>query len=300
VQSRTIVYHIAEKDFEKVENQGLRRATFGIENTLYFDTEESHYEEAYKILNVLSRLDFFRSLPVKKVQEFLSVVERKHFARGEAVFREGTMGDYFYIIESGNASIVNASMVRQKQLGAYEYFGEVALLTNSARTADIIADTDLNTLVIEKNRFLSFIAGTEFERLLLRLIERRDERIWNLMVESPSFARLTDYQRMWLESTFQRREFDAGATIVAEGHALPGIYLIDSGMVKVRRDGQTVAEIKRGETIGMLQILFRGEPARYTFVSEEPVQALFISKDDALDFVERNPGAAVRIETRYH
>ncbi|MFW5783505.1 MAG: MBL fold metallo-hydrolase, partial [Spirochaetota bacterium] len=103
VQSRTVVYHIARKDFDKIGETSLQRATFGIENTLYFETEPSVFEDAYRALDVLKRLDFFESLPVKKVQEFLSIIERRHFARGETVIREGTRGDYFYIIESGNA-----------------------------------------------------------------------------------------------------------------------------------------------------------------------------------------------------
>lgn len=299
VQKKIVVYHIAAKDFEKVPSEGIRRATFGIENTLYFETEQSPYEEAYRSLDVLKRLDFFGSLPVKKVQEFLSIIERRHFPRGETVIRQGSRGDYFYIIESGNASVVHANLARQKQLGAFEYFGEVALLTNSPRTADIVADTDLDTIIISKDKFLNFIAGTDFERLLLRLIERRDERIWNLLVDSPSFARLTDYQRMWLESTLQPREFAAGKVILAAGDALPGIHILVEGAVEVQMDGRPPLELGRGDVIGMMHVLLRNEPASYNFVGVGPTRTLFMSRDDALDFMRRNPGASMRITTPY-
>ncbi len=299
VQQRIVVYHISEKDFAKVENQGLTRATFGIENTLYFETSEPPYEDAYRMLDVLKRLDFFESMPVKKVQEFLTVVERRHFSRGEKVIEEGTLGDAFYIIESGNASVVNAELETQKKLGAYDYFGEVALLTNRRRTADIIAETELDTIVLPKDKFINFISGTEFEKLLLRVIERRDEHIWNLLVATPAFSRLTDYQKMWLEGTLQMQDFDDGTVLVEQGDALPGVYLIAEGDVAVSKDRRERSSLGRAETVGMLPVLFRGEPARFTFTCRGPVLALFISKSDAIEFMERNPGASMRVETLY-
>ncbi|NBF39698.1 MAG: MBL fold metallo-hydrolase, partial [Spirochaetes bacterium] len=47
VQRRTVVYHIAQKDFPPRDETQLTLATFGIENTLYFETEKSPHEAAY-------------------------------------------------------------------------------------------------------------------------------------------------------------------------------------------------------------------------------------------------------------
>jgi hypothetical protein len=44
VQKEIVIYHIAKKDFP--ENTILKLAKFGMENTLYFDTEAPLYEEA--------------------------------------------------------------------------------------------------------------------------------------------------------------------------------------------------------------------------------------------------------------
>ncbi len=299
VQKKIVVYHISQSDFEKVESHGIRRATFGIENTLYFDTEQSPYEEAYRSLDVLKRLDFFNSLPIKKVQEFLSIIERRSFSRGESVIKKGTRGDYFFIIESGNAAVIHENLSRQKQLGAFEYFGEVALLTNSPRTADIVADTDLQTIIISKDKFLNFIAGTDFERLLLRIIERRDENVWNLLAGSRSFTRLTDYQRMWMESALQPKVFGKDEVILKKGKALPGVFILAEGSVEVEVLDRPPIELGPGDMIGMMHVLLRDEPARYTFRTLGPVKALFMSRRDALEFVRRNPGASMRISTPY-
>ncbi|MFP4375975.1 MAG: cAMP/cGMP-dependent 3',5'-cyclic-AMP/GMP phosphodiesterase [Spirochaetales bacterium] len=295
VQSRTVVYHIAEKDFAKIGETSLQRATFGIENTLYFETEPSLYEESYRALDILKRLDFFESLPVKKVQEFLSIIDRRHFSRGEKVIEEGTKGDYFYIIESGNASVVTADLVRRKKLGAYEYFGEVALMTGSTRQADIVADTDLETIVIPRNKFINFVSGTEFGRVLQRVIDRRDKEKWNLLVESDAFARLSDYQRMWLESYLEPKAFPGSGTILEAGERLPGVYIITEGEVKADDGNGRAGSLGRGQTIGVLHQIMRDEPVTLNFRHDEPVRTLFINRHDAVELLDRNPGLAMKI-----
>ncbi|MFW5684325.1 MAG: cAMP/cGMP-dependent 3',5'-cyclic-AMP/GMP phosphodiesterase [Spirochaetota bacterium] len=298
VQSRIVVYHIARKDFDAIEDSSLQRATFGIENTLYFETEPSVFEDAYRALDILKRLDFFESLPVKKVQEFLSIIERRHFARGEKVIEEGTKGDYFYIIESGNASVMKENLVRGKLLGAYEYFGEVALMTGSTRTADIVADTELETIVIPKDKFVNFVSGTEFGRVLQRVIDRRDNRTWNLLVESPSFERLSDYQRMWLESYLEPVSFEESGTILSAGAELPGLYIVVDGAVEERTDRGEARIVARGQTIGALHRILRGEPAECSYRCDGAVKTLFMNRDDALELIDRNPGLAMRIGER--
>ena len=217
----------------------------------------------------------------------------------DKIIEEGSHGDYFYIIESGNASVMKANLVRQKELGAFEYFGEVALLTNSTRTADIVADTEIDAIVIPRNRFVNFVAGTEFGRVLQRVIDNRDENIWNLVVESKAFARLTDYQRMWMETCLQPQTIAGNSTIVAEGDTLPGLYIVQDGEVVVAKDGEEVGRVGRGGAIGMLDRILRDESSGFTFSAAEPTTLLYLSKDDAADFVERNPGIAMRIESHY-
>ena len=299
VQSRTVVYHIASKDFQKAAGTPLRRASFGIENTLFFKTVSSPYEDAYRALDILKRLDFFESLPVKKVQEFLSIIERRQFSRGEKIIEEGSTGDFFYIIETGNASVMSANLVREKQLGAYEYFGEVALMTGSRRTADIVADTDIEAIVIPRNKFVNFVSGTEFGRVLERVIERRDDQTWNLLVQSPAFARLSDYQRMWLESYLQKREFEGSGTLVREGEPLPGMHIVVEGTVHAKGSRGLSIDIGQGEVVGQMHRIFRGEPSACTFTHTDTIRTLFISSGDAVELMNRNPGMAVRVTPSY-
>ena len=295
VQSRTVVYHIAQKDFDKIDSTGLQRATFGIENTLFFETEAFAFEDAYRALDVLKRLDFFESLPVKKVQEFLSIIERRHYARGDKITERGTKGEHFFIIESGNASIMAEGLARGKQIGAYEYFGEIAVLTGSTRQADIVADTEMECYVIPKDRFVNFISGTEFGRVLQRIMDRRDNRKWQLLTESETFAGLSDYQRMWIESYLEPVTFSHPGTIVSEGERLPGLHILTAGTVDVKEGSDEISRLQRGQTIGLLHQIMRDEPSRFAFSHVEPVETMFMARKDALELIDRNPGLAMRI-----
>ena len=69
-------------------------------------------------------------------------MKERRFSAGDTVTAEGSTGVGFFIIESGNAKVTVGGEDR-RQLGPGDYFGEVALLNESARTATIKAETDL-------------------------------------------------------------------------------------------------------------------------------------------------------------
>jgi signal-transduction protein with cAMP-binding, CBS, and nucleotidyltransferase domain len=167
-------------------------------------------------------------------------------------------------------------------------------MTGSTRTADIVADTELDTIVIPRNKFVNFVSGTEFGKVLQRVIDRRDIRTWNLLAESPAFQRLSDYQRMWLESYLEPLSFPDPGTILAKGDELPGVYVVVDGVVEARDGDGAVHRVERGQIIGMLHRIMRGEPAHYSYSNRGAVKALFMNKADALELIDRNPGLAMR------
>lgn len=65
------------------------------------------------------------------------------FHAGDQVTTEGQGGIGFFVISDGEAKVTIGGQERRR-LGAGDYFGEVALLTDSPRTATITAETDLH------------------------------------------------------------------------------------------------------------------------------------------------------------
>jgi CRP-like cAMP-binding protein len=77
---------------------------------------------------------------------------------GTAVVREGEVGDRFYVVESGTLSV----RARDEPAPAIEsggFFGEIALLRATPRTATVTATSDCRLLALEGERFVAAVTG---------------------------------------------------------------------------------------------------------------------------------------------
>jgi CRP-like cAMP-binding protein len=91
---------------------------------------------------LLQSVPLFSDLDRKELERVAASMKERRFSAGDTVTAEGSTGVGFFIIESGNAKVTVGGEDR-RQLGPGDYFGEVALLNESARTATIKAETDL-------------------------------------------------------------------------------------------------------------------------------------------------------------
>ena len=292
-RKKIVVYHIAKKDFPA--KTALTLAKFGIENTLYFKTSHPRFETAYQIMGILKNIDFFEALPLAKAQEFLDIVEEERYKKGDVIIRKGTAGDKFFIIHSGNVSVDSGGLEQKKIYGTYDYFGEVALVTEQNRAADVIAETDLVVYTISREKFQNFIVGTEFEKTLQRLARIRNSETWNLLSTSEFFRYCTSSQKTWLESIFIPMELRGPGDIIREGEPMQYIYILRNGEVGVTRGGKPVAALKRGDFIGSVQKLYLNEPADYTFSNRETVAVYAMKTDDIKKFISNNPGLLMKL-----
>lgn len=293
LKRKIVVYHIAKSNFPT--ETSLKLATFGIENTLEFPTLTPPYESTYALLNVLKHLDFLGNLSLAKIQDFITGVEREEFQRGDLIIKKGSIGDKFYIIHSGSVSVQSEGLAHQKIYGTYEYFGELALLTGQARGADIIAETDVVAWSLNRERFLHFIAGTEFERTLQRLARTRSSDTWNLLSESKFFQLCTSYQKTWLESILIPLNELPPGVILAEGAPTERIWIIREGEVTVTRQGSASFRLGRGDIIGSIFKVARGEPSGHTIANDRPVSLYTMNRADIVAFADRNPGIARKL-----
>ena len=92
--------------------------------------------------DLLQRVPIFQGLEPRELERIGSSMKQRTFNAGDTVTAEGTGGVGFFVIESGQARVTIGGKDR-RMLGPGDYFGEVALLTDSPRTATITAETDL-------------------------------------------------------------------------------------------------------------------------------------------------------------
>ena len=77
---------------------------------------------------------------------------------GAVVFRQGDVGDRWFVIESGEVEVIGDGRV-VATLGAGEGFGEIALLRRSRRTATVVARGDVRLRALHSDRFLPAVLG---------------------------------------------------------------------------------------------------------------------------------------------
>jgi len=83
-------------------------------------------------------------------------VVRQHFEAGETIFNQGDVGDNVYVIEKGRCEVVRDSGGAPQHiadLGAGDYFGEMAVLADVSRNATVRASTAADLLLIKKDDF---------------------------------------------------------------------------------------------------------------------------------------------------
>jgi len=91
---------------------------------------------------VLERVPLFADLDRRDAEKLARLFKERRFVAGETVAKEGAGAAAFFVIESGEATVTVRGEHRAT-LGPGDYFGEIALIDEGARTATVTAATDL-------------------------------------------------------------------------------------------------------------------------------------------------------------
>ena len=87
-------------------------------------------------------MPIFEGLDRRELERIAGSMKQRTFRAGDRVTSEGQGGVGFFVIEDGEA-VVTVGGDERRRLGPGDYFGEVALLNQSVRTATIRAETEL-------------------------------------------------------------------------------------------------------------------------------------------------------------
>jgi CRP-like cAMP-binding protein len=90
----------------------------------------------------LERVPLFADLDRRELASIAASMRERTFPAGDTVIQEGSGGAGFFVVDDGSAEVSVGGEVRAT-IGPGDYFGEIALLTGSERTATIRAVTDL-------------------------------------------------------------------------------------------------------------------------------------------------------------
>jgi voltage-gated potassium channel len=122
-------------------------ATFGLWTGILATgfAAESRRRKFIQTWDLVSKVPFFQTLDPTAITEITHMLRRVEVPERVAVIRRGKVGDCMYFIAEGGVEVdVQPAPV---QLGPGAFFGELALLGDSVRSANV-STTQLTTLLI--------------------------------------------------------------------------------------------------------------------------------------------------------
>jgi len=90
----------------------------------------------------IANVPLFAGLERRELERIADSFKERHFQAGSTVAGEGLSGAGFFVITEGTGKVTVGGEERGS-LGPGDYFGEIALIDEGARSATITAETDM-------------------------------------------------------------------------------------------------------------------------------------------------------------
>jgi CRP-like cAMP-binding protein len=124
-------------------------------------------------LDTLAEVPLFEGLSKRHLRRVAKLARIRRFASGSPMVRAGDSGRSFYVLLDGAAKVVRPG-ARSRRLGTGEYFGEMALIDDAPRSADVVADGEVLALTIDRPGFTKLLrAEPALAQALLRTLAAR-------------------------------------------------------------------------------------------------------------------------------
>ena len=98
------------------------------------------------------RVPLFNGLSVKELAAIAASAEERDAAPGDILTEQGSAGDEFFIVDSGEIEIRQDGR-ELRRLGPGDYLGEIALVFGGSRTATAVAAAPSHLFVLHKDAF---------------------------------------------------------------------------------------------------------------------------------------------------
>jgi CRP-like cAMP-binding protein len=141
-------------------------------------------------VSLLKRVALFERCSKRDLGKIGSLAREIEYPAGTLVVREGEPGSELFIIIEGEVDVRSGAR-KVATLPAGNYFGEIALITGSPRTASVTTGTPVRALVIRGGDFRKLLQDSpELQFKVLQEVGRRvEERSWS---RAPQRIRLRD------------------------------------------------------------------------------------------------------------
>lgn len=109
----------------------------------------------------LHEVPLFSQMDQDEIAGIRDIMDEMKFKANQIIIREGDVGGLFYVITDGTVQVTIANADKEQivlqEIEAGGFFGELSMLTNEARSAQVRALTDVTVLALERHEFFEFL-----------------------------------------------------------------------------------------------------------------------------------------------
>ena len=113
------------------------------------------------IIAILKKVPLFKGMRHSELNEIEKLIHKRRYRADETIFYEGEPGVGMYIVQQGSVAIFKNTSEREREelarLSRGEFFGELALLDESPRSATAVAKEDSEVLGLFRPELLELI-----------------------------------------------------------------------------------------------------------------------------------------------
>jgi CRP-like cAMP-binding protein len=113
-------------------------------------------------MTTLLQTKAFHRIPPANIQAIFMRMQRINYREGDVVIKQGTEGDYFYVVVAGRCVVtretpLNKEGIKLADLGPGDSFGEEALIAEAKRNATVTMSTDGSLMRLGKHDFQTLL-----------------------------------------------------------------------------------------------------------------------------------------------
>ncbi|KAL0093284.1 protein kinase A regulatory subunit [Phycomyces blakesleeanus] len=246
-------------------------------------------EQRKQIRAAIQNNFLFKNMDDDQYNDIVNAMAERKVDEGQIVIKQGGVGDYFYIVQSGTFDcLINDHKVTSYGPGGS--FGELALMYNAPRAATIIATSDGVLWALDRVTFRSLVVeNTAKKRMMYE----------HFLEEVPLFKSLNKIERHKIADALESIQYEDKDVVLNQGDYGDNFYLIEDGeatFYKKGKDGKErmVNKAIKGDYFGELALI-NDRPRAATVVANGRLRCATLGKNaftrllgPIMDILKRN------------
>ena len=235
----------------------------------------------------------------------IGVMTARAYVAGQTIVEVGAPATALYWLAHGTVAVSrpkpeprspgsSGPVARLGELHSGAFFGEIALVGGTTRTANVMAAEDCWVLEIPA-RAVETAAQKQPKLAEVLAFHARARLLANLTRTSPLFKALAEPDRDELLGKFTSELVPAGTTFIHEGQPNDSLWVVVAGWCEVKTAAGSIAEVGPGAAVGELSLI-RGAPAIADVTALEHAVLLKLAKPDFDAVATRHPKLLAEVE----